>query len=389
MLFTLTEYQERMRKTKERMHENGIEVLIVSHPANMNYLSGHTGWSFYVHQGLIVALDHDEPIWFGRQQDSNAARLYGWISEENIYGYADHYVMSKLRHPMQYVADILTEKGWDKRHIGVETDGYYFTARGLHSLENSLPNATIKDDGLSVNMARRIKSPAEINYMREAAKIAEHVMQTAVDNINIGVRENDAAGAVYQAQISGTPEFGGDFTSLYPIMPSGKRTSSAHLSWCHDRLYKKDDIVLLELAGARHHYHCPISRTMYLGTPPDELQHVADVVINGLNKTLDSIKPGVSAEEVEETWRGCLKGTGVEKPSRVGYSIGLGFPPDWGEQTLSLRPGDKTILEPGMCIHFMPGIWLEEFGFECSEPLVVTENGHECFLDFERNIFTK
>ncbi len=113
------------------------------------------------------------------------------------------------------------------------------------------------------------------------------------------------------------------------------------------------------------------------------------MVINGLNTTLDFIKPGVTAEEVELRWRKCLEGTGVEKPSRVGYAFGLNYVPDWGEHTVSLRPGDKTVLKPGMTIHFMPGIWLREFGFECSEPFVVTENGCEKLIDFPEELFVR
>ena len=97
----------------------------------------------------------------------------------------------------------------------------------------------------------------------------------------------------------------------------------------------------------------------------------------------------MTAEEVEAKWRQSIAGTGINKPSRVGYSFGLNYPPDWGEQTLSLRPGDSTILQPGMCIHLMPGIWLKNFGFECSEPILVTDNACKPFLDFERKLFVK
>lgn len=388
-VFSASEYAERLRKTKERMHEQGIEVLIVSHPANLNYLTGFDGWSFYVHQGLIVALDHDEPLWFGREQDSNAARLLTSLREEDIFGYPDHYVMSKLRHPMDFVSDILRERGWHNRAIGVEMEGYYFTAEAFRVLERNLPGACVKDGTLVVNLVRRIKSSAEIEYIRQAARIAEKVMNTALEAIAPGVRESNAAGEVYQAQISGTAEFGGDYTSLCPIMPSAERTSSAHLTWSPDRKYEKGDIVLLELAGARHHYHCPISRTLYLGEPHSELRRIADAVIKGLNETLEFIRPGITAEEVEQKWRESIAGTGVNKPSRVGYSFGLNYPPDWGEQTLSLRPGDATILQPGMCIHFMPGIWMKDFGFECSEPVAVTDSGCEPFLNFERKLFSK
>ncbi|HOO87951.1 MAG TPA: aminopeptidase P family N-terminal domain-containing protein, partial [Synergistales bacterium] len=64
MYFEVAEFHERLKKTKESMLRHKIEVLVVSDPANMNYLTGYDGWSFYVHQGLVVALDRDEPLWW-------------------------------------------------------------------------------------------------------------------------------------------------------------------------------------------------------------------------------------------------------------------------------------------------------------------------------------
>jgi Xaa-Pro dipeptidase len=92
---------------------------------------------------------------------------------------------------------------------------------------------------------------------------------------------------------------------------------------------------------------------------------------------------------VEERWRRAIAHTGLVKPSRVGYSFGLNYVPDWGEHTISLRPGDKTVLKPNMTLHLMPGIWMDEFGFECSEPIRVTDNGCETFVNFPRKLFVK
>ena len=116
---------------------------------------------------------------------------------------------------------------------------------------------------------------------------------------------------------------------------------------------------------------------------------VYDGVVQGLQATLAFIEPGVTAEAVEEQWRNAIAHTGVVKPSRVGYSFGLNYVPDWGEHTVSLRPGDKTVLEPGMALHFMPGIWLDTYGFECSEPILVTPDGCEKFIDFTEKLFVK
>ncbi|MDZ7671551.1 MAG: M24 family metallopeptidase [Halanaerobiales bacterium] len=387
-VFEKSEFQNRLKRIKERMDKEGLEVLLATHPANLNYVSGYDGWSFYVHQGVLVFIDRDQPIWFGREQDSNGAKITTWLDDENIIGYQDDYVQSLIKHPMDFMSDILKDLGYESSNIGVEMDNYYFTPRALNSIKENLPKANLKDANRLIPLVRQIKSKQELKYMKMASRIVEKTMQTAIDVIDEGVREGDAAGKVYQAQISGTKDFTGDYTAIAPIMPSAERTSTAHLTWT-DRKYQKGDVVLLELAGSKYKYHAPLSRTLYIGDPPEDLSDIAKVVVDGLNKTLDFIKPGITCEEVEEKWRDSIAGSKVVKESRVGYSYGLNYPPDWGEHTASLRPGDKTILKPGMTFHFMPGIWLDEFGFENSEPFYVTEDGCETFVDFPRKLFTK
>ena len=104
--FTRQEYSERLAKTRRAMEAKGIDLLIVSDPSNMHWLTGYDGWSFYVHQAVIVPPD-GEPVWYGRGQDANGARRTSYLSDDNIVPYADHYVQSTERHPMDYLAQIL------------------------------------------------------------------------------------------------------------------------------------------------------------------------------------------------------------------------------------------------------------------------------------------
>lgn len=388
-VFPAEAYRQRLRRVKEKMDHAGMELLLVMDPANMNYLSGYDGWSFYVHQGLVVDLTAEEPFWFGRQQDSNGARLTCWMSDAAIHGYPDHYVQSRYTHTMRYLADLLRQKGLEGRRLGLELDGYWFNARMYLTLQEELPGARLVDATNLVNWVKTVKTPAEVAVMREAARICERVMQTAVEGIAVGAWEKDVAARVCAAQIAGTEAFGGSYPAIFPIMPSAERTSTAHLTYAPDRRYQDGDVVLLELAGARHRYHAPLSRTVYLGQPPDDLRRTAEAVIGGLQQTLAFMGPGVTAEEVEARWRAAIAHTGVVKPSRVGYSFGLAYVPDWGEHTVSLRPGDKTVLEPGMTLHFMPGIWLDRYGFECSEPVLITEQGCEKFIEFPQELVVK
>ncbi len=386
--FSEAEFVERVRKTKASMNQKGIDVLIVTDPANMNYLTGFDGWSFYVHQGVIVIADQEQPIWFGRGQDANAARLTTWLGDENIKGYTDDYVQSLVKHPFEFVADIIKERGCDNKVIATEMDAYYFSAKAQERLEASLPNAKFKDGNLLVSWVKIIKSDAEVEYIRRAARIAEKAMNVALESVAVGVRQCDAAADVFHAEISGTPEFGGDYTSIIPLMPAGIRTSTPHLSWT-DGPYENGDTVILELAGNYRRYHCPLARTLILGDAPQTVRDLGAVVAEGLTAAIDSIKPGMTCEEVERVWAKSIAKSGFIKDSRIGYSMGLNYPPDWGEHTASFRPGDKTVLKPNMTFHMIPGIWLDDCGVDISESFRITENGCETFTNIERKLFVK
>lgn len=370
------------------MAAKGIDVLLVTDPANMNYLTGYDSWSYYVHQLVIFFIDEEDPLWVGRGLDKNAAKETTWLSHQNIISYSDDYVQSGTRHPMDFVATLLEQRGQTNKRIGVEMDTYYFTAQCYIRLTKSLPNASFFDATSLVNWIRLIKSDQEIQYMKNAGKIVEKAMQAGIDSIREGVRECDVAANISHAQISGTENIGGDYPAIAPLLPAGTRTSITHHTWSEDR-YLKGDPVILEIAGCYKRYHAPLSRTVVLGNPSPKLKNIADVVIEGINATLDVIKPGITCEDVEKVWRETIEKSGIIKESRIGYPIGLGYPPDWGEHTASLRKGDLTILEPNMTFHLIPGIWIADHGVVISESFRVTETGCETLANFPKKLIVK
>ena len=131
--FDRAEYADRLRRVRERMASQGLDVLIVSDPANMAYLTGYDGWSFYTPQG-VVGLDVD-PVLFTRRMDANGARVTTYLDDDAILGFPDHFVQARDRHPLDWVAAELTERGLGRGTIGVESDAYYFTPRAYHALE--------------------------------------------------------------------------------------------------------------------------------------------------------------------------------------------------------------------------------------------------------------
>ena len=163
----------------------------------------------------------------------------------------------------------------------------------------------------------------------------------------------------------------GDYTSLCPLIQVAEATSTPHLTWT--------DAPLPSEGLARAHRH--------LGKAPSRIERLAAVIVEGGDLALEAARPGVTCAEVEAVWQRVLNRHGYRKESRVGYSIGLGFPPDWGERTASLRPGDTTVLEAGMCFHFQSGMWLDDFGAAISESFVVTESAGERLCAVDRGLF--
>jgi len=386
--FEIAEYLARIDKTKQRMAAQGLDLLVAADTSNMNYLTGYDGWSFYTPQAVVVGLELDEPLCIVRGIDRGGALVTTFLEEANVIGYPDDYVQSTERHPMDFMADELKRRGLDGGNIGVEMDAYYYTAACHEALVAGLPNARLTNANLLVNWVRIIKSEQEIAYMTDAARLVEKIMQAGIDAIEPDVRQCDAAAIIHHAHYTGTEEFGGEYTGLVAMLPTGVGTSTPHLTW-NSEPFVSGEATILELAGCRNRYHCPMARTLHLGPPPQKLADTAEIVIEGVNAALNAIKPGMTSEEVVAIWNGVINKHGIIKESRTGYSTGLSYPPDWGEHTLSLRAGDTTVLEPNMTIHFMPGIWMDDWGIEISECFRVTETGAETFCDFPRQLFVK
>jgi ectoine hydrolase len=382
------EYRSRLERTRARMAEADLDVLLVTDPANMNYLTGYDAWSFYVPQAVIVPLRPEPPLWIGRAMDAESARLTTVLPNDRILSYEDHYVESPVRHPMERVAAALADAGLSTSRIGYEGEAYFFTARDHRELARCLPQATLQDASLLVNWIRTVKSPLEIEVMRQAARIVENVMRVAIEAVNVGTRECDAAAEIAAAQIRGVAEFGGDAPANPPSILSGDNAATPHAAWS-DRPFRAQTATCLELSGCRHRYHSAMSRTVWLGRPPDDVRRLAAATFEGMEAALAAVKPGALCQDVEQAWRTAIGRHGFSKPSRIGYSIGLNYPPNWADHTASLREGDLTVLQPDMTFHLMLGMWMQGWGFELSDTFRVTDTGHELLADFPKQLFVK
>ena len=388
MLFEKQEYKERLKKVKIDMQKKGIDLLVSHDPANMNYLTGYDAWSFYYAQCVLVHVNEDEPICFVRAQDGGGAYIKTFLKNENIIEYDEKYIHAWPLHPYQYLVEIIKKRKWDNLNIGLEMDSHYFTAFCYETIKRGLPNAKLKDAERLVNWVRVVKSSEEIKLIQSAARIVESGMKTAFKSINPGVRQCDAVADIQKALFNGTKEFGGDYPSIATLLPTGKGTSASHLTHT-DEKFVSGEATIIEIAGAYKRYHCPMARTVLLGEKDQKKIDIMKSTNEALDAGISATKPGNTVDDVAQKFWGVLDKYKIKKYSRTGYSIGIGYPPDWGEHTLNISKGDKTILQPNFTFHMIAVMQFGDWGVEASEAVRVTEKGSELFCNLSRELHIK
>jgi ectoine hydrolase len=371
--FSRNEYGRRLGKVRMAMEAKGIDVLFVEDPSNMAWLTGYDGWSFYVHQGVIVFHDAD-PVWWGRMQDANGAVRTVWMEDGCVAGYRDHFIQSTTHHAMQDLAARLRDWGYAGKRIGVELENYYFSAKAWLVLTKELPDAEFVDATALVNWQRAVKSAEEIAFMRKAARISEKIVDGIVERVEPGLKKNELVAEILADAARGVDDAWGDYAAIVPLLPSGSDAAAPHLTW-DGRPFASGEATFFEIAGCYRRYHAPFCRTVFLGKPPQDLVDAEKALVEGLEAGLQAARAGNRAGQVADALFGSLEKAGIRKEGRCGYPIGMSYPPDWGERTISFRREDETILEPGMTFHFMPGLWMADWGLEITESILIRESG--------------
>lgn len=391
-LFERAEYEARVAKTKAAMAQAGIDVLLVTEPANIYYLTGHAMTAYYFRQFVIVALDDIEPLWVGREwTDGVSAKNTVFMDESRVLGHPECYVRDPDREPTEFLTDVLTTRGWDRSSIGMELQERSVPYATAANLMRRLPNARFQDATGLVNRLRVAKSDREVAYIRQAAVIADNVTRTALDLVQVGTRQCDVVAAISAGLIAGTPEYGG----YYPegvLLNSGSDIPAQHGLWT-DRPFEAGELTNIEIGGIRHAYNAGVTRSVVLGQPSPTLAKQHAVMTEGIENVLQAVRPGVTGDELTTIYHKTVEPHGYESRPSIGYSIGIGFPGlNWSEGVANLDPGDTNVLEANMVYHLIPQMWLEieGWGMLLSETFRVTESGSpEVFTRLDRELVVK
>jgi Xaa-Pro dipeptidase len=382
LVFSEDEFMDRIRRVRQSMEEEGVDLLLVHTPENIFYLTGYQTPGYYTYQCFALPLDQ-EPVMISRRLESTNTLARSWVENIATYEGVDDI---EAKDEIQVTVEVMKQIGVEGKNIGIEKQGWFLSPANYTKILDAFPEEEFLDATDIVNDARVIKSTAEIEYIRQAARVAEKSMEMALQAIAAGKTDLDVA----MAMMSGNIAAGGEYTGLPPFVAAGKNSYVTHATW--ERLeLKPGDPIFLELPGCINRYHAALERTAVIEPVPEKWKEMAKVVDEALDAAIDSIRPGVRSGEVDAACRDVVRkaGYGEHYPHRCGYSIGIAFPPDWGEgHIMSLRENDPRELRAGMTFHIPPAIFIYgETAIGNSETVLVTDDSCEVITNFPRKLY--
>ena len=374
LVFSRAEYEDRLRAVRREMAARHVDLLIVDETEHLAYVAGwHASGSRY--HGCLVPADGD-PVMVFRRLDEPAFLERSWLRERVCF--------ADTEDPVEVIARAIAARRWDAGRIGVETDSHYLTVQTNEALRRALPRATFVSFATVLRELRLRKSAREIEYLRQAAAIADQAMREAVGAVSEGVSERAAAIAASGAFL----RLGADTGRTGPIT-AGRRSGTLH-GPLGDHQLSRGDLLHMELVPSVNGYSARLMRPAVIGPPSPEQAHRAAQLIEIQDEQIAAMKPGAVARDVDRVCRARVLGTGLRDTydNFTGYTLGYygaTHPPRTSDFTRAFLPTADWVLEPGMVFHMYTGAG----GMSFSETVLVTDGGAERLTRLERRLFAR
>lgn len=363
------EYQLRLQNVRQKMAERNLDACLICSPENIYYLSGLDHWGFFAYHGLIVPREGDMYL---ITRNMERVTIEKQVTRAHFVGHADS------DDPAQVTCKVLAGAGLNTARLGMEKGTLFLPPRIAEEIVAGTPQAHWSDISNLVDELRRVKSPHEQEYTRQAAAVTDAMMRAAIDTARAGINERDVAAEVHRAMILA----GGEYPGFGPFIRPSARLGEEHTTW-GDSVLDTGDSLFLEMSGCVRRYHAPMGRIIFIGRAPEGTKEMEQICLAAFDDVVNAIRPGVKASEVYQTWQHRVNSVGLSHYRRhhCGYLVGIGFPPSWtgGSGVTGLRHDSDLVLKTGMVFHLMS--WLMGTGrpgnYFVSNAAMLTEKGCE------------
>jgi Xaa-Pro aminopeptidase len=352
-------------KLSGAMEERGLDALLATSPENVAWASGAAPPSQKTvrsrlaaalvprdGESELVAIALEGPV-VRAQSRLSALRLYEEFVED----------------PVLVFADSLLQRGLGEGVIGVEET--HLSHADFATLASALPKAELMRADELFEELRMVKTPAEIDAIRDIGVAAERIAAEVCATFGAGATERGIANFVAERYA----EEGGDGLTML-VVGSGPRSAAVNAP-ATNRTLESGDILRLDIIGTKARYHSDVARTMVVGDPTAEQQEVYDLLLGVHRRCIEALRPGALTTDIFAIYRDAMDAAGLPPYHFVGHGLGVTLHED--PFVNALKP---IALEPGMVLCIEPLTLLEgRFGVQIEDEVLITADGYELITE--------
>jgi len=358
-------YQQRCQRAQKEMERQGIDALLVSPSSDLVYLTGiHT----FVSERLAVFVlpQSGEPVMVVPELEASMSQPKATFFGLRLWpDGADPYALVRSSLPAGCHRVGVTEQMWSGHLLRIQT--------GLSGVE-FVRAATV------LTPLRQIKDATEVAALRRSGAATDATMADLLTRPLIGKSEKEVGRQIADLLLAHGHQQAG-----FGIVASGPNSGDPH-RMNSDRVLQPGDALVLDFGGIYDDYCSDITRTVFLGTPPDEFRRIYEVVRQAQEAAVQTVRPGVPCQEIDRVARRVISDAGYGQYflHRTGHGLGLD-----GHEEPYIVEGNTLPLAAGMVFSVEPGIYLAgRFGVRIEDIVVVTENGAERMNHAPRELIT-
>jgi Xaa-Pro dipeptidase len=376
--FPASEFAARRARVRAALREAQLDWLISFQPVCLHWLTGSEAKSYQEFQCLLISA-HEEAVWVvTREGERNEFLDDAFVEHLTTFGGPEP------EDPIPVFERLAESLGLRRARVGMEVPAYYLHPHHYVRLREFLGPALAAEPTNLIPDLKLVKSPAEIAFIREAARVADLGMATFSAALREGRTELSVAGDVYQTLLAA-----GSGLAASPInLVSGERSSFSHGAPTLRRL-RHGDFGSVEYGAAFKRYTATIGRQFCLGPPTPRMRMLYDLVRRAADAFIAEVRAGVPAVVPHEAAKAVIAEAGLDhgRVHTSGYGLAPGFPPTWGEP-LHLFGGSPYTLQAGMVVTVEPPVFLgeERLGARLIDNLLVTDSGAEVLSRFSRDL---
>ena len=379
----LDEVISRTATLQARLRDLGIDHAVFTSESSIAYLAGFWGYLGieFGRPTMLVVPAQDAPIIITPLMESEMVAEMTWVQDVRTWEDAG-------------------QRSWGRALSGVLPDNPATVwleradvpAIVRNYVDEQYPDAVLKDIGPILGAQRVIKSPFEIEVMKQAGQIAGAMMKAAHGSLAAGAREYESALAVIDAgtraaagflTATGWERFVSPMIHNLQILQSGKDASMVHRR-ASVKAYERFDPVYFCFCNMAQfkQYKLGFDRMFHIGDVTDEAARVQQAAIDAQQAAIAIIRPGIQAQDVAQAANAVYAERGYETGYRTGRSIGVAY-----LEAPELKAGDKTVLQAGMTFAVDGGISVDRVtAGRIGDSIVVTQDGFEYLTNYPRQL---